>query len=197
MLLYEGEFREQAKARQRVLKKKRKEAQLKLRQEIKEGSNKVKAFKKSKEVKKAQNEFKRVVNVLYRKRTNDIVDDSINVFELLRLAIFVGIPFTIHPALGLITWLTDRIISEKVNEKYRLTVINRYKNEIKYIDNELKQDDITDEEKKNLEKVKRRLEQDKLTLESYFDDITKYKVKRAEIEKEDDDSDDDFGDWSW
>lgn len=162
----------------------------KTKQSVQEALDNIK--KKQKEGKLVPADFNQVVHALYRIPPDQIVTESYNVFHVIRFAIFVGVPFLVHPALGLIGWLTNKIIEEKVNEKYEKNVLSKYRHELEQVEKELKKSNLTDDEKDALKAEKRYLDESITKLERYFQGLKKYKEPLGTDSKKDDDDFDDF-----
>jgi hypothetical protein len=148
--------------------------------------------KKHKAGKLMPSDFTQVVHALYRIPPEHIVDETYSVFQVVRFAVSVGVPFLIHPALGLIGWLVNRTIEEKVNEKYEGTVVKKYRNELASIEEKLKDPKTPESEKEDLQNAKRYYKDGIDKLERYFESIKSYKHE-VPVEPTNDDDDDDFG----
>jgi len=151
-------------------------------------------------------DFNRVVHAIYKIPTDDLLYEVPNIFRIIRYALVIGVPFMINPALGLIGFIVDRVIEEKVNEKYAAQVINKFKRELISIDKKIENCKDKDE-RDALKDYRRALEDNKSKVERYYNELKGYKEKRKEAEerdreeaerlkeKENSNNDDDFADF--
>jgi hypothetical protein len=145
--------------------------------------------KKHKDGKLVPADISQVIHALYRVPPEHIVDETHNVFKVVRFCIFAGVPFLINPALGLIGWLVDRVIEEKINEKYEATVLKKYRKELEHIEAELKKPNLSEDEKENLENAKRHYKDGINKLERYYENLKTYKHPMGTDDSSDDDDD--------
>ena len=125
----------------------------------------------------------KIVKKIYQKKPESIAEETIEVFELIRICVMVGLPFLIHPVLGLVGWITDKIISEKVHESQKDKYLTKYQKEIDKVDKKLERGNLKPNVEKDLRDLKRHLQDGKGTLERYFDGIEKYKEKDEKKEE--------------
>ncbi len=149
---------------------------------------------KKREGKMIPMDIKHLIDLAYRRQPEAITEDIVDIFEIIRMALTVGIPFLIHPALGLIAFITDRIISEKVNENHKVSVLNMYRTQLHYVEEELEKKNLDHDRKETLINMRFKLKQDIDKLENYFSEITAYKNEKEDEEKykSKDEFDDDF-----
>lgn len=162
----------------------------KISDDLKKQIDVVKKLSKSKNVELTKKEFKRTINILYRKKSDDIGDQVVSVFEVVRMAIVIGLPFCIHPALGLVTYIVDKIISEKVNEKSEGRIMSQIDRSIELCDKKLENEDITAEQKQQIEDMKEVLKTRRNNIENYYMEVKQYKQSDdyADYAYEDDDA---------
>ena len=84
-------------------------------------------------IKKNPNILKAVIDKMYKQDKESISGDIIPIFKVFRLSIVVGGATLINPALGIVTYLIDTLIEEKVNERYRGTIMAKITNEINFV----------------------------------------------------------------
>jgi cell division protein FtsB len=170
------------------------------KKEIKKKANNVKSDvnkawdnlkKKHKEGKLIPSDFKQVIHALYRIPPENLAEEIPTFFGIVRKAIFIGVPFLVHPALGVITWLTDKIIEEKVNEKYEETVLKKYRKELADVEEKLKDKDISDEQREALKNTKRNLSDNISKLERHFETLKAYKKPKDDEHSSSSSNDDD------
>jgi len=125
-------------------------------------------------------EIKKVIELVYLRKPEHLADDTTDVFEILRLCIVVGLPFLVHPALGIVGWITDRLIKEKVEENNKEFYLSKYTRQIESIDKRMLRKDLTKDEMASLKDLKSKLENDKRNLEDYFQKIERYKTDDSE-----------------
>lgn len=147
-------------------------------------------------------EFKKVIQVIYHNPPEYIVDSVPSINRVVRVLIFIGVPFAINPILGVIAWVIDKIIQEKVDEKQLQSYINQYKAELDYVKKKQKEQasSLSEDEKKCLKAYEQSLENAIFKLEDHKDKITAYKDKEPIKDKGDErghsitPGGDDFGD---
>jgi hypothetical protein len=148
--------------------------------------------KKHKEGKLIPSDITHVVHALYRIPPDHIADETYPMFKVVRFAIFAGVPFLVHPALGLIGWLVDRVIEEKVNEKYEHTVLKKYRTELGHVERELERDDLTEDERSNLKVTRKAYEDGVSKLERYYESLKTYRERPDHESDTGHSADDDF-----
>lgn len=139
-------------------------------------------------IKKNPNILKAVIDKMYKQDKESISGDIIPIFKVFRLSIVVGGATLINPALGIITYLIDTLIEEKVNERHRGTIMAKITNEINFVKEKLDKEE-DDDRKKDLKHTLERLEDQKRKMNNYFEEITSY---HHDDKDEDENKDDDF-----
>lgn len=132
----------------------------------------------------------RLAHLVYRIPPDNVTDDVVSVFQVLRFVLFVGLPFLVHPALALVGWLVNKVIEEKVNEKYEGTVMNRYRDELKHVEDRLKDPNLSEDQKTSLSNTKRTLEESISKLERHFRTMRAYKDPHEDTSSSSSSSDD-------
>lgn len=109
--------------------------------------------------------LKALINKIFVKSPYQIVYELPNLLSLIKVAFVLGTAF-IHPVIGIITFLTNELISVHLTRKQMEKVIKAYNNEIDSVKNKIEKakDDRT---KENLEAYLKELEKDLDKLEEY------------------------------
>ena len=144
--------------------------------------------------------LKALVNNIFTKSPYQIVFDLPNFFIIIRTLIVVG-GTAINPILGLITFITGKIIGLTLSRKQTEKIIKAYQNEIDSIKDKLEK--AKDEETKdNLQKYLNELNKDYAKIKEYennlySDDENYDRDTSTEYNNDEDDFDfdDEFGDW--
>lgn len=148
-----------------------------------------KAFDQFKaEQRKDSKAFQKVLNALYAKTPNEIINEFPHVLGLVRVA-FVFAPIAVPivgPVLTLVNACVDKILSYHINVKQSEKLFKYLRDEKTKVEEKL--DDIDDEEKK------KKAESYIKELEDSMKAVKKYASDELPKEIEDDDSDDDFDD---
>lgn len=151
-----------------------------------------KAFDQFKaEQRKDSKAFQKVLNALYAKTPNEIINEFPHVLGLVRVA-FVFAPIAVPivgPVLTLINACVDKILSYHINVKQSEKLFKYLRDEKTKVEEKL--DDIDDEEKK------KKAEYYIKELEDSMKTVKKYASEELPKEIEDSDGDDDFGDISF
>lgn len=134
---------------------------------------------------KSVQKIKSIITRFYSRSDNSIIDDLPDIFMIIRTACVVG-SFSIHPYLGVITFVTNYIMKLHVHRKQRDAVISKYDSEIKRIEKKI--DGVKGKAKDNYKDYLKTLKDNKLKVDSYYD---KY-FTDDEIYSKDDDLDDDY-----
>lgn len=155
-------------------------------------------FKKnelSKEDGKPQNKLKTLLNKLYTKDPDSVVNETPDLLKWLRRFFILG-TFTlpaIGPVIGCIGFIADKFISIHMDRKQYPQMIKAFNNEIKESKTKLKSTEDA-EKKQKLEKYIKSLEEAKFKISSAYDKVLtdKEQDERYENSDEYDDDDDDF-----
>ena len=151
-----------------------------------------KAFDQFKaEQRKDSKAFQKVLNALYAKTPNEIINEFQHVLGLVRVA-FVFAPIAVPivgPVLTLINACVDKILSYHINVKQSEKLFKYLRDEKTKVEEKL--DDIDDEEKK------KKAEYYIKELEDSMKTVKKYASEELPKEIEDSDGDDDFDDISF
>lgn len=151
-----------------------------------------KAFDQFKaEQRKDSKAFQKVLNALYAKSSNEIINEFPHVLGLVRVA-FIFAPIAVPivgPVLTLVNACVDKILSYHINVKQSEKLFKYLRDEKTKVEEKL--DDIDDEEKK------KKAESYIKELEDSMKAVKKYARDELPKEIEDNDSDDDFDDISF
>lgn len=178
-LMSEAFLKRKDPAKSKAAKKARADVQKEMQRLREQGKEKVKV-----------SDVNRLVHMVYRIPAESVTDDVVPVFQVLRFALFVGLPFIVHPALALVGWMVNKVIEEKVNEKYEGSVMSQYRNELAHVEKRLESESISEEEREALQNTKRTIEEAITKLERHFRTMKAYKDPHVEDTSS---SDDDFG----
>ncbi|MBP5595843.1 MAG: hypothetical protein J6Y02_10720 [Pseudobutyrivibrio sp.] len=110
-----------------------------------------------------------LVKKMYVKDSDDIIDDTVNLFGLIRAFFIIGAT-ALNPVLGIISLITDFFISMDMNRKDIDRIIVRYEREIYKVDRKL--DKAKNENtKERLKKYRDKLKDDLSKLQRHADDL--------------------------
>lgn len=143
--------------------------------------------------------FKALINGIFTKSPYQIVNGLPKFFSIIRGA-FIITGTAINPILGLLTLITDKIISMTLSRKQTEKIITAYKNEIDSIKAKLEKtkDNST---KENLQKYLDELNKDYSKIKEYennlYSDEENYDRDTSTKYNGDDEEDDDFGFDDW
>lgn len=147
---------------------------------------------------KPETKLKGLINKLYRKDVNSIVDDTPDLLKWIRRFFIIGsctVPM-IGPVLAAVGLIADKFISIYKDREDLPKMLKCFNNEIKASKTKLQSTDDS-EEKKKLEKYIKSLEDARDKISSYYNDrlTEEEQDKRFETMAEDEgyESDDDFG----
>lgn len=110
-----------------------------------------------KEQKKDMGKFKYYLSKIYRKSPESIIDETLNIFGVVRAAFIlapIGVP-VIGPVLSLITAFVDKILSMHINDKETRKLIKKLESELDKVDKEIEK---KPDKKAELEKYKKCIE---------------------------------------
>lgn len=147
---------------------------------------------KNKDSKANLSSLKALINNIFVKSPYQIVYELPNLFSLIKVAFVLGTS-AIHPVIGLITFLTNEIISVHLSRKQMEKVIKAYKSEIDSVKSKIeKAKDGNNKER--LEAYLKELEKDLDKLETYERDLYSEKEndERDEARWASESDDDDF-----
>ena len=113
--------------------------------------------------------LKSLVTKLFSKSPYQIVYELPNIFSLVR-ASFIITSLSIHPVLGLITFITDKIIGLTLTRKQTEKIVTAYRNEIDAVSNKIEKSK-DNQSKENLEKYKAELEKDFKKIKEYENNL--------------------------
>lgn len=143
--------------------------------------------------------LKALVTGIYAKNPYQIVFGLPKIFTIIR-GFFIIVGLSINPILGLLTFITDRIITMTLSRKQTEKIVKAYQNEIDSIKNKLEKtkDDNT---KKNLEKYLEELNKDYTKIKEYENDLysdeENYERDTSTEYNSNKDADDDFDFDDW
>jgi len=140
--------------------------------------------------------FKSLISSIFSKSPEQIIFEIPNMLGVIRVFIIIG-TFSIHPIVGIVSFLTSEILKVHYSRKSLDKIINAYKNEIKIVEGKLEKKDnedlqkYLDELKKDLEKI------ESYEREMYTDEENdeRDEAKWAEEYESDSDSSSDDDDW--
>lgn len=142
---------------------------------------------------KPQNKLKKLINMLYTKDIDSIINDTPDLLQWIRRFFILGtcaIPM-IGPVLAAIGFLVDKFITMR-NERDQVSkMIKCFTNEIKASKNKLKSTNDS-QEKQKLEKYIKSLEDGKSKLTTYYNELLTDKEQEEEWDKENTGDSDDF-----
>ena len=142
---------------------------------------------------KPQNKLKKLINMLYTKDIDSIINDTPDLLQWIRRFFILGtcaIPM-IGPVLAAIGFLVDKFITMR-NERDQVSkMIKCFTNEIKASKNKLKSTNDS-QEKQKLEKYIKSLEDGKSKLTTYYNELLTDKEQEEEWDKETTGDSDDF-----
>lgn len=142
--------------------------------------------------------LKALVNGIFTKSPYQIVFDLPNIFGIIKALLVIG-SAAINPILGLLTFITGKIISLTLSRKQTEKIVKAYQNEIDSIKAKLEK--VKDNEtKENLQKYLNELNKDYTKIKEYennlySEDENYNRDTSTEYNGEDDDFDDNFDDW--
>lgn len=129
---------------------------------------------------------KQIMNYIYRLPPDSLVQETLSIFQIIRYCVLAGIT-VINPLIGVLGFVVDKIIEEKVNEHEYASLIKKFEKELEGIKNkahELESSDMKEKTKKkkleNIRLYRAQLEKELNKLRQYYDQITEYK-ERARI----------------
>lgn len=142
---------------------------------------------------KPQNKLKKLINMLYTKDIDSIINDTPDLLQWIRRFFILGtcaIPM-IGPVLAAIGFLVDKFITMR-NERDQVSkMIKCFTNEIKASKNKLKSTNDS-QEKQKLEKYIKSLEDGKSKLTTYYNELLTDKEQEEEWDKGNTGASDDF-----
>lgn len=144
-------------------------------------------------------QLKSLINKLFTKNSNQIVNGLPNIFSIIRLFFIAG-TCAIHPVIAVVTLITDKIIQNHLERKQLEKLINTYKSEIDKVKDKIEKSK-SDEEKDRMERYNAELKKDLDKLKDYERNL--YSEKENDDREDyddyefDDDFDFDFGDDEW
>jgi len=148
--------------------------------------------------------LKSLVNGIFTKNPYQIVHQVPNFFSIMRVVLIIG-GAAINPIVGLLAFITDKIISLTLSRKQTQKIVKAYQNEIDSVKAKLEKTKDKNT-KENLEKYLNELNKDYAKIKEYENEMyseeendnrdtsTEYGVDDDEFE-DFDDWDDDFDDW--
>jgi hypothetical protein len=143
-------------------------------------------------------QFKSLVNKLFTKNADQIVNELPNLFSILRLFFIAG-SCAIHPVISVVTLITDKIIQNHLERKQLERIVKIYKDEIERVKTKIEKAK-SDEEKERMDKYLSELKKDLDKIKEYernlYSDTENDERDFADYEF-DDDEDWDFGDDEW
>jgi hypothetical protein len=113
--------------------------------------------------------LKSLVTKLFAKNPYQIVYELPNLFGIIR-ASFIITSLAINPILGVISFITDKIIKLTLSRKQTEKIVTAYKNEIEAVKNKIEKSK-DNQSKENLEKYKEELEKDLKKIKEYENDL--------------------------
>ena len=137
--------------------------------------------------------IKSLINFIYKDNFDDISDGIMNFKSVSRLIFISGSLFLINPYIGLISVFANKVISNDVNSSYENQVLGSYHQNLEKIKTKLKKENISDDERRQLNNAKTHTEDQIYRLESYFDQM---RTKLNNNETKADKLDIDEMDWS-
>ena len=144
--------------------------------------------------------LKALVNSIFTKSPYQIVFELPNFFVILRGLIVIG-GAAINPILGLLTFITNKIIGMTLSRKQTEKIVKAYQNEIDSVKAKLEKAK-DDNSKNNLQKYLDELNKDYAKIKQYENDLYSEEENDERDtsteygnEEDDWDFDDDFGDW--
>ena len=153
--------------------------------------------KKKEDPKKAINQFKMLpqktiggmkglISKMYVKCNDSIIYETVNIFAIIRVFFVLGAT-VLHPALGLVTFLTDQFIKLDMNRKSADKVIIQYEKEIDRVERQIEKAKNENNKKKLIayrDKLKEELRKIESHFESYFSDAENEKRSDAKYDRE-------------
>lgn len=148
-----------------------------------------------KEQKKDMGRFKYYLSKIYRKSPESIIDETINIFGVIRAAFIlapIGVP-VIGPVISLIAAFVDKILSMHINDKETRKLIKKLESELDKIDKNIEKHP---DKKTELEKYKKCIEACIKKVDAYREaNITSEEIEdRRGNKSSGDELDFDFGD---
>lgn len=124
---------------------------------------------KNKDSKMNITNFKSLVSNLFAKTPYQIVYELPNLFGIVR-ASFIITGLSIQPVLGLVMFITDKIVTLTLSRKQTEKIVTAYQNEIDAVKNKIEKSK-DNQSKENLEKYKEELEKDLKKIKTYEDNL--------------------------
>lgn len=144
-------------------------------------------------------QLKSLINKIFTKSANQIVNGLPNIFTIIRLFFIAG-TCAINPIISVVALITDKIIQNHLERKQLEKLINTYKSEMDKVKTKIEKAK-SDEEKDRMERYNAELKKDLEKLKDYERNL--YSEKENDEREDysdyefDDDFDFDFGDDDW
>jgi hypothetical protein len=142
--------------------------------------------------------LKALVTSIFAKDPYQIVNELPKFFSIIR-GFFIIVGITIHPIIGLVAFITDRILAMTFSRKQTEKIVKAYQNEIDAAKNKLEKTK-DDTAKNNIKKYIEELNKDYSKIKEYENDLYSEdenydRDTSTEYNKDSEDDDFDFDDW--